>query len=718
MTTPEPNIETDLTRLIAPKSAALVGATDHPTSFGGRVFQQMTSFGFSGKIYPVNPRLKEIRGLRCYPGLKDLPETPDHVGIIVSTARVFEVLAECAEIGVPFATVYTGGFAEMGTAEGRERQVRLVEFARRTGMRIMGPNCNGVINFVDAFAMTSTAAIKGPRAPAGNVGVVSHSGGLGQINVMWRAQEIGLGISYEASCGNEADLDTLDFARFMLRSDTTDVVLMAVEGIKDGEKFKAIAQEAAEREKPIVILKFGRTEAGGRAAASHTGAVTGDDDIYDAMFRQYGVTRVHECTELYEAAVLLRQRRWPKGRGAASVSPTGGNIVQVADAGASFGIGWPEYAQETQAALGALMPGYGKVGNPTDMTSIATGDQALYRKALTAIAEDPSVDTVVPIYASISKADLQQGADFVARCPKTAVMLWVGGCTDDAGFTARDFVKAGIPVYRDATPCMRSVRAAVDFGDYVKAHRAGETVPQRPAGLDRQAASAKLHACGLKLTEREAKALLADYGLPVTRERLAATREAAIAQAREIGSAVALKIDSADIAHKTEAGAIRLGVEGDAAVEDAYAQVLEAARRYAPHARINGVLVQEMAPSGVELMLGVIRDPVFGPVVAVGFGGIYVEVLRDIAYRAAPVTPQQAQDMLGELRGAKLLDGMRGMAARDRRTVADLIVRLSWFAHDFRDEISELDINPLIVLGEGEGARVVDALIVRRADGH
>ncbi len=673
----------------------------------------MTRFGFRGKIYPVNPRLKELHGLACYASLRDLPETPDHVGIIVSTERVFNVLADCAAMGVPFATVYSAGFSETGTPEGRERQARLVACARASGMRIMGPNCNGVVNFVDAFAMTSTAAIKGPRAPAGNVGVVSHSGGIGQINIMWRAQEIGLGISYEASCGNEADLDTLDFARFMLRSDATDIILMAVESIKDGDKLKAIAREAAGLEKPIVVLKFGRTEAGSRAATSHTGAVAGDDDIYDAVFRQYGLIRVRECNELYETAVLLRKRRWPKGPRAASVAPTGGNIVQIADAGASFGIAWPEYSPETQTALEELMPGYGKVSNPTDMTSLATGEQALYRRALNLIAADPSVDVVVPIIASISKADLQQGAEFVAKCGKSAAMLWVGGCTDDPGFTAKDLVKAGVPVYRDATPCMRAVRAAVDFGDYVQRHKSGRARTERPAYLDFQTTSARLGACGRKLTEREAKQLLAGYGFPVAREMLASTPEEAVSHAREIGGKVALKIDSPDVAHKTEAGAIRLGVQGAEAVREAYAQIVEAARRYAPHAQINGVLVQEMAPAGIEMMLGVIRDPVFGPIVAVGLGGIHIEVLRDIAYRAVPVTHEEAGEMLHELRGAKLLDGVRGMAPRDREGLIDLIVRLSWFAHDFRDEIAELDINPLIVLERGAGARVVDALIVR-----
>jgi acetyltransferase len=583
-------------------------------------------------------------------------------------------------------------------------------------MRIMGPNCNGVINFVDGFAMTSTAAVKGVRAPAGNIGVVSHSGGLGQINIMWRAQEIGLGISYEASCGNEADLDTLDFVRFMLESDATDVVLLAVEGIKDGEKFKVVAREAAEREKPIVALKFGRTEAGSRAAASHTGAIAGNDAITDAVFRQYGVIRVDECDQLYETAVLLRQRRWPRGRGAAAASPTGGNVVQLADVGARFGLDWPPYSETTQAALAKLLPGYGKVGNPTDMTSVATGEQALYRQALNSIAADENVHVMVPIYMSISRNDLQLGADFVRGCEKLAAMMWIGNCTDDPSFTRRDFVKAGVPVYRDATPCMRAFRAAIDFGNYVQAHRSGATKPERPVGLDIEAARRRLHAAGASVTEREAKAVLTAYGFPVTQERLATSPDEAAAHAREIGVPVALKIDSPDIAHKTEAGAIRLGIEGDDPVRGAYSEVMSAARRHAPQATLNGVLVQEMAPAGVEMMLGVVSDPVFGPVVAVGLGGIYVEVLKDVAYRAAPVTPRPAADMVSELRSAKLLDGARGMAARDREVVIDLIVRLSWFAHDFREEITEIDVNPLIVLERGAGTRVVDALIVRAAD--
>ena len=711
-----PAVEADLTRLFAPRSVALVGATDHPSNFGGRVFRAMLKFGYAGKIFPVNPRLPELHGLKCYPGVKDLPETPDHVGIIVSTERVFDVLNDCAALGVPFATVYTAGFAETATPEGRERQARLVAFARASGMRIMGPNCNGVINFVDRFAMTSTGAIGGPHRAAGNVGVVSHSGGLGQITVMWRAQMAGLGVSYEASCGNEADLDTLDFARFMLRSEATDIVLMAIEGFKDGAKLQAVAREALEREKPIVVLKLGRTEAGSRAAASHTGAIAGADDIYAAAFKQYGLIRVNTCNELYETAILLRKRRWPKGRRVASVAATGGNIVHLADMGADQGIEWADYAAETQTVLGSLLPGYGsKILNPSDLTSLATGEPAMFSRALDAIVGDPNIDAVAPIFSFVKRQQIETGVKFVMECAKPAAMIWIGACTDDTAPTAEELVAAGVPCYRDALPCLRALRAAADFGQRIDAYRKRTDLPQRPQGISIEAAREKLSAAGARLTEREAKCVLADYGFPVTREVLARTAEEAVASARGIDGPVALKIDSADILHKTDAGALKLGLRGDDAVRSGYAEVMEAAVKHVPGARINGVLVQEMVPPGVEMMLGIICDPVFGPVVACGLGGIHIEVLRDVSYRVAPVTPTDARAMLGELRGYKILEGVRGMPRRDVDCLCDLIVRLSWFAHDFRGAVTEVDINPLVVLPSGSGARVVDALIVRAA---
>jgi acetyltransferase len=475
-----------------------------------------------------------------------------------------------------------------------------------------------------------------------------------------------------------------------------------------------VAREAAEREKPIVVLKFGRTAAGSRAAASHTGTIAGADDIFDAAFRQFGLIRVAETNELYETAILLRTRRWPKGRRAASAAATGGNIVQLAEVGETLGIEWPQYDPDTQAKLAELMPGYGKVANPTDMTSLATGEPENFRRALTAIAEDPSIDVVVPIFAFVKREDIERGAELVRHCPKPAVMLWVGGCTDDRAFSAKDLIEAGVPVYRNALPCLRAVRAAADFGALVRELKAGARAPARPAHADADAARTLLARASQRLTEREAKGVLAAYGVPVTREMLASDADEAVAHARVIGGPVAIKIDSPDIAHKTEAGAIRLGVLGDQAVRQAFGEVTQSARRFAPQAAINGVLVQEMAAQGVEMMLGVVRDPVFGPVVAAGLGGIHVEVLRDIAYRIVPVTADEALRMLRELRGYKLLEGVRGAPPADITALVDAIVRLSWFAHDLAADIAELDINPLLVFERDAGVKVVDALIVRR----
>ncbi len=433
------------------------------------------------------------------------------------------MLADCAALGVPFVTVFSAGFSETGTPEGRERQAKLLAFARESGMRIMGPNCNGVINFVDAFAMTSTAAIMGPRAaPRERRHRQPERRPRARSTSCGARRRSGSAISYEASSGNEADLDTLDFARFMLRSDATDIVLMAIEGIKDGEKFREVAHEAAEREKPIVVLKLGSTQAGSRAAASHTGAIAGDDDIFDAVVAPVRAhprargrrisTRPRCCCASAAGRKGAARLRCRRPAATSCRSPT--RATRSASSGRSI-------PPETQAALAQLLPGYGKVANPTDMTSLATGQRELYRSALEAIAADPAVDVMVPIYASGTKDDLQRGADFVTRCEKVAAMLWVGGCNDDAAFTPKDFVKAGVPVYRDATPCMRAMRAAMDFGDYVRLHKSGRANPERPAGIDREAALALLRGFGDKLTEREAKQVLAAYGFPVTREKLA-----------------------------------------------------------------------------------------------------------------------------------------------------------------------------------------------------
>ena len=705
----------DLERFFCPRSVAFVGATEDVRKFGGRCFRRMLDFGYSGTIYPVNPKYRTVFGRNCHPSISALPELPDHVGIVVPAQHVAGVLKECILRRVPFATVYTSGFRETGTARGTELQDEITDLARRGGIRIMGPNCNGFVSFVHGFCMTTTAALAGPRKPSGNIGIIAQSGGLGQINVMFRAHELGLGISHQVSCGNQADLDVLDFAEFMVSDPNTDVILMAVESIGDGRKLASVARSAAQNEKPIVILKLGRTEAGQRAAASHTGAVTGSDRVHSAAFRQYGLIRVNDCNELNQLAMLLRMRRWPRSRRAAAVAASGGHAVLFADLGADLGIEWPRYSQRTDERLNELLPSFGAPTNPTDLTTASTGNASTFAQALKAIADDDAVDLVVPIFTVNTEAEILAGANLIQTTRKPAAMLWTGKCSDNAELTAPVLVKTGVPVYRDALQCLSAVSASMRYGEFLRAtNNPARRKPQRPAGADMERARELLVRQSERvLGERASRQILAAYGFDSLNGHLAHCADEAVEFASSVKYPVVLKIESPDIPHKTESGGVKLGLGDADAVTAAYRDILESVKRFNAAARIEGVLVQQMAPAGLELILGVSRDPTFGPVVSVGLGGIHVEVLRDIAHGIAPVDSAQATAMLQELRAFPLLKGVRGAGPRDIEAIVDTIVRLSWFAHDLRDDITELDINPLRALETGKGVRLLDALIVR-----
>lgn len=703
----------DLRRFFAPRSVALVGATEDLGKFGGRCLKQMLDFGFQGEVFPVNPNRKEVFGRPCYPSLSALPAVPDHVGIVLPAKACIATVAECGRLGIPFATVFSSGFAEFGTEASKALQDELVRTARAAGVRLMGPNCNGMINFVDSFALTSTATISGPRRAAGDIGIVGQSGGATQVNVMWRAQELGLGVSYQVSSGNDADLDLLDYMAFMLEDPGTRVVLALAERIADGPRLRALAERAAELEKPIALIKFGRTEAGAKAAASHTGAVTGADAVFDAAARQLGIVRVNDATELYEAAMLLRQRARPQGNRAASLAISGGNLVLFTDLAAAQGIAFPAFAPETTEKLRALIPGFMAVNNPADLSAGAIGAKDLFANAARTLLEDPSVDVAVPLVTFAPAADIRAVAAMAEAAEKPVALLWTGKCSDDAALTRQTLVAEGRAVFRDALPCAQAISRTMRWSEFLR-NRLTSAQPVRPADADRARARALLDAGGANLSEGASRQVLACYGLHGPSEVVAATPEEAAAAAARLGGKVVLKIQSPDIPHKTEAGVIRLGVTPEAAA-GAARDILAAARSYAPQARIEGILVQEMVTGGQEMLLGMARDATFGPVLTLGFGGIHVEVLRDVTFRLPPITAEEAQAALEELRLAPMLRGVRGAPAVDVAALADAIARFSWLIADLGESLEEVDVNPLAVMPAGGGVRVLDALVVKRA---
>lgn len=714
-----PNIATessddfpDLTRFMAPRAMAIVGATEDLSKFGGRCVRQTIDFGYQGAIYPVNPKRESIFGLGCYKSINDLPAVPDHVGLILSAKAVPQALEECASKGVPFVTIFSSGFGEIGTAEARALESRVLSIARAANIRLMGPNCNGMVNFVDRFALTSTSTIQSPHAPSGDIGVVSQSGGAGQVNVMWRAQQAGLGISYQVSCGNASDLDLVDYAAFMLKSEATSVVLMLAERLSNGHRLQKLAQLSHQVDKPIVMIKIGRTQAGSRAAASHTGAITGSDSVCDAAIRQMGIIRVDDCNELYEAAMLLRQKKVCNGRRAAATSISGGNLVMVADLGSLQEIEWPEYSDSTCSQIEKLLPGFANPANPTDLTTAAIGQAGAYEKSVELILGDPGIDAVIPVLTMAHSSEIMSVAEICASSAKPVALLWTGGATDAPDLKSADLVRMGHAVYTDTSQCVKALARLMDYGDH---HRrlANHVARPRPAEVDIKQARKMIMEAGPSLAETQAKRILQLYGISVTREQLATTASQAVELAKSINGPVALKIQSPEILHKTEVKGVQVNLTTAAEVSEAYEQILKQVRHHAPHAIIDGVLVQEMVTDSVEFFVGVSIDSAFGPVVTFGFGGIYVEILRDVVFRLPVLDEDAVAAALRQLRGYGLLLGARGGAPRDIEALIDTIVKISWLAIDLADLIEEVDINPIGVLPAGQGVRVIDSLIVR-----
>jgi len=627
------------------------------------------------------------------------------IGVVVSEGQVLSVLNECHQKGTRAAIVISAGFSERGTQEGRDLQAQLGEFARESGLRISGPNCLGLANVKDNIWVSSSS--RGAEGLSGPVGLVCQSGASAFGPFLNRALDSGIGLSYIISTGNEADLDFSDFVRYLLDDDDTKVIAGFVEGFKDASKFIEIAKLAAERGKPIVLIKIGRSDLGAKAAQSHTAALTGLDALYDAALSQYGVIRVADYDELLEVSNLLANSPPPPAQGLAVVSHSGGISSLTADMCGQVGLDLPELNDTARDGINGVLKGFGWASNPSDVTGFANSDS--FPEIMQFMANDPAMGTLV-VASSGGDAQAEQVIAQRDLDKKMALaFLWTGSRRESAGLDT--LKKARIPVFYTPNRLATGIRSLLDY--HIWLGRRGQA--GFPAILsittEQQTVANKLAVKGgVALSEHQSKHLLAEWGVPVTTETLVQTADAAVEAGNEIGYPVVLKADVTGVPHKTEAGLVKLGLDNEAAVRAAYDEVTSNAANAG--AGMNGVLVQEMVSNAVEVIVGVSYDSQLGATILFGSGGVMVEVYNDVSLRLCPIDESDALQMIAEVKGARLLEGFRGQPAADIAALADTLVRVSQLGAQLEGSLAELDINPLMVLPTGQGVRAADAVAI------
>jgi acetyltransferase len=692
-------------RMLNPRSIAIVGASAKGGGYGARLLAAVLRSKDRVPVYPVNPNHAEIMGVPAFRSVSDLPQAPDLVGVVVPHHQVLPVLEECHRKGAGSAVVISAGFAERGTDNRLDLERRLAAFTRESGLRIAGPNCLGVANVRDdIWATASSRTLGGLTGP---IGLICQSGATAFGPFLMRAVDGGIGLSHIISTGNETDLDFSDFARYLLDDPGTRVIAGFVEGFKSFEKFIAVAQLAAERGKPIVLIKIGRSESGSQAARSHTASLTGEDALYDAAFRQYGVTRVSDYDELLEVSQLFAHSKKPVKPGIAAISHSGGISSLTADHCGQLGIELPPLTDRARDGINAILKDFGWAANPADVTGFARGDN--FRTFIDHLIAEPEVGALV-VASSGTGDQVDHLLALRERTEKNIVYFWTGARAEKG---ALDRLKAAhFPLFYSPEKLARGLRALLDYHAWRDRRAGAAAAAPAMSGAQREALKKLEATAGAALSEADSKQVIAAWGIPITREARAASADAAVEAAKGIGHPLALKIDSPEILHKTEAGVVRLGLRDEAAVRAAYAEVTAAAAKNAPQAKVSGVLVQEMVAGGVEVIVGVSYDAQIGPMLLFGIGGVMVELYGDVARRRCPISRAEALEMIAEVKGAKLLRGFRGRPEADVDALTDALVRVSHLAVHLRGRIAELDINPLMVLPKGQGVKAADALVV------
>ena len=710
----------DLSPLIAPKSVAIVGASQRGADAnlareprGNRVIRNLKTFGFEGRIVTVNPKYTEVMGYPCYPDVASIPEPVDCLVSAVPNRHVPDLLESAAKAGVRAAVVFAAGFGEIG-GEGKARQARLEALSKEQGFLICGPNCYGVLNVygkAPLFASTIPAGFL-----AGPVALISQSGGLSTTiaNALMLNRHVGL--SHIISCGNQAGATLEEYINYFVEDDNTRVIAVFAEGFKQPEKLLPVAHKAAQRNKPLIILKGGRSDVSKRAAATHSGSLAGAAEVVDAVFRQGGIVSVRSINELIDSVSIFScdgfVKKYRGGRGIGVLSGSGGECTLVSDAASNAGIEVPELTETTKAQLQEAVADFGNMNNPLDGTGAMFDDDRIFPRLLQGLVDDSNIDFVtINLEANDPRPkELKSGTRFSAIIEKAAansdkpIAIFssvVGGPVDpDILLPLRN---AGVPLMEGAECTTATLRNLADYFEFQKSRQASTATPAAAA------THGKLPA-GI-LGAEAAFRLFEEFKIPVVPTVLTRSADEAAAAADKMGYPVVLKIESAQITHKSDVGGVALKLTSAAEVRDAFSRIMNQVAAKVPQAKLDGVVVQRMAAEGVEMILGIKRDPLFGPVVLCGLGGVLVEVLQDVAIGIPPLSRQQAKDMIQRLRGAAILGGVRGKPPADVDALCDAIVGLANLAVSLGDQLNGVDINPLIVLAKGQGVIAVDALV-------
>ena len=691
---------TTINDLLAPRSVAIVGASDNPMRIGGRPLSHFQNLGYEGHIYPVNPNRDVVQGLQAYPTLNDISGDVDFVLVAVPAKWVLDVVRDAVAKKTRTVMIFSAGFSEMSEA-GQRAQDELTRIACDSGVRIIGPNCFGAFNAAINFYPTFSATIAYKQPTPGGLAIASQSGAYGS-HIFNLAHQRGLNMTYWITTGNECDVHVAEAIKLLAENDDVQTICAYAESIKDGDVLVEGLEAARDARKPVVFMKVGRSEVGAAAASSHTASLAGEDAIYDAILKQYGAYRARTTEEALDVAYAARPRIFPIGKRIGLVSVSGGGGVLMADAAADHDLDVAEMPAEAQAEMKELLP-FAAPRNPVDVTAQILNDMTLVPRFTKLMLDQGNYDALVGFWSATASvpeitsalrkhlAEAMDGQDNKLFIQSVIAPPELRKQYEDEGF----------PCIEDPSRAVATMAALMSYGMAFAAGRpAMPEIPELPALPEGP------------LGEKAAKEILADFGLPLAADTLATNAAEAAAAAERAGGPVAMKVASPDILHKTDVGGVKLGVSGDDGVCAAYDEIVANSRAAVPDAKIDGVLISAMAADGIDCILGAKVDPVFGPIAMFGLGGVFTEVLKDVSFRRAPVSPETARGMIDELKGAALLKGARGAEPCDLDAICDAISKLSVIAAAHSDAIESIEINPLRAMPEG--CVGLDALIVKR----